>query len=109
MNDTITTPILFDPTEDDDFVPPMELLPEPNISDHIPVLQLNPVPQPDPVPQPNPASGHVPDASLWQSSCIASTRNNLVAGVPKLMAVESTIMELKASAERRAMEKEERR
>ena len=95
MNNTITTPILFDPMEDDDFVPPMELPPEPNISDHIPV------------PQPNPASGHVPDVSLQRSSCIASTRNDLAVGVPKLMAVEFAVMELKASAERRVMEKEE--
>ena len=103
INDTVTMPILFDPMEDDEFIPPTELPPEPNIPDHVPV------PQPDPAPQPNPAPGPVPDVSFRRSSRIASTRNGLAAGVPKLTAVECAIMESKASAERRAIEKEERR
>jgi len=58
INDTVTMPILFDPMEDDKFIPPMELPLEPNIPDHVPV------PQPDPAPQPNPAPGPVPDVSF---------------------------------------------
>jgi hypothetical protein len=91
-------PISFDIPDDDDYLPLNLLPPVPPLLNHIPD------PQPNPEPQPN------PDTSLpRRSSRIASSQNNSATGIPKQTALEHAVQESKASTERRAAEKEERR
>jgi hypothetical protein len=96
VNDVVTTPISFETPDDDEYVP-LNLLPlDPPLPDHISDHIPDPRPDPDPLPP-------------RRSSRVASSRNNEAAGISRLTALERAVQESKASAERRAMEKEERK
>ena len=92
INDTITTPILFNPTEDDDPIPSTELPPETNIPDHVSVLQSNP------------ALGPVPDMSLQRSSHGTAQRDG--GGRIWGLCVDATVRTLWNEAGRMPMEQD---